>query len=147
VKEADLAPGLDYKVYEGKWDKLPDFSTLEAKKSGMTQTIDLSKRTRDDNFGIVFSGYLKVVKDGDYYLAATSDDGSSITLAGKQVVLNDGRHAMISVKSGPLSLKAGFYPLEVKYFEHDFGQGLDVKQYNGEGGWTSIPQNMLFRKK
>jgi hypothetical protein len=147
VSAADLAPGLDFKSYEGEWDKLPDFGKLKEKKSGVTQDIDLSKRTRDDNFGIVFSGYLKIEKDGDYCLAAASDDGSSITLAGKQIVLNDGLHAMISVDSGPLALKAGFYPLEVKFFEWLYGEGLEVTLYDGKAGWKRIPRSMLFRKK
>jgi hypothetical protein len=147
VTAADLAPGLDYKYYEGMWDKLPDFSKLSAKKSGATQDIDLSPRTKNDGYGIVFSGYLKIEKDGDYYLAITSDDGSALSLAGEQIALNDGTHAMISKDSGPLTLKAGFYPLEVKYFEKIYNEGLKVTIYDGKGGWKRIPRNILFRKK
>jgi len=147
VKAEDLAPGLDYKVYEGAWSKLPDFSKLEVKQSGTTEDIDISKRPRRDNFGIVFSGYLKIENDSECYLAATSDDGSAISLAGEQVVLNDGIHPMMSVDSGPLALKAGFYPLEVKFFEASGGEGLDVTIYDGKGGWKRVPRTMLFRKK
>jgi len=147
VSEADLAPGLDYKYYEGTWDNLPDYSKLSAKKSGVAQDIDLSMRDQNDGYGLVFSGYLKIENDGEYYLAATSDDGSAISLAGEQIVLNDGIHAMISKDSGPLALRAGFYPLEVKYFEKIYNEGLEVSLYDGNGGWKRIPRNMLFRKQ
>jgi DUF1680 family protein len=147
VSASDLAPGLDYSYYEGMWDKLPDFSKLSAKKSGVVQDIDLSSRNRNDGYGIVFSGYLKIEKDGDYYLAVTSDDGSALSLAGEQIVLNDGIHAMISKDSGPLALKAGFYPLEVKFFEKIYNEGLEVTLYDGKGGWKRIPRSMLFRRR
>jgi hypothetical protein len=147
VKAEDLAPGLDYKTYEGAWRKLPDFSKLEVKQCGTTEDIDISKRPGRDNFGIVFFGYLKIENDSECYLAATSDDGSAIALAGEQVVLNDGIHAMVSVDSGPLALKAGFYPLEVKFFEASGGEGLNVTIYDGKGGWKRVPRTMLFRKK
>jgi|GEM_PF-1633365 len=146
--ESELIPGLDYKYFEGAWSNLPDFSTLEVKKTGTVENFDLSIRGQNDNFGIVFSGYLKIAEKGEYIFATRSDDGTRFTLAGKELVLNDGIHDMISVASQPVLLSPGFYPLEVEFFEAGGGEGLEIYTYcPADGNWSRIPKSMLYRCK
>ena len=66
IAESKLTPGLDYKYFEGNWKMLPDFGKLEAKKTGVVEDIGLSIQDQRDNFGIVFSGYLKIAEKGEY---------------------------------------------------------------------------------
>ena len=148
IAESELTPGLDYRYFEGAWQNLPDFSKLEAKKTGTVEDVGLSVQDQRDNFGIVFSGYLKIAEKGEYILATRSDDGTRLTLAGKELILNDGIHDMISVPSRPILLSPGFYPLEVEYFEAGGGEGIEVHTYSpADGSWNRIPKSMLYRRK
>ncbi len=148
IAQSKLTPGLDYKYFEGAWVNLPDFSKLEVKKTGTVEDFGLSIQDQRDNFGIVFSGYLKIAEKGEYLFATRSDDGTRFTLAGKELILNDGIHDMISVPSQPVLLSPGFYPLKVEYFEGGGGEGLEIYTYSpADGSWSRIPRSMLYRRK
>lgn len=148
IAESELISGLDYKYFEGAWVNLPDFSKLEIEKTGTVENFDLSIRGQNDNFGIVFSGFLKIVEKGEYIFATRSDDGTRFTLAGKELVLNDGIHPMISVSSQPVLLSPGFYPLELEFFEGGGGEGLEISTYSpADGSWSRIPKSMIYRRK
>jgi hypothetical protein len=69
IAESELTPGLDYRYFEGAWVNLPDFSKLEVKKTGTVENFGLSVQGQRDNFGIVFSGYLKIAEKGEYIFA------------------------------------------------------------------------------
>jgi DUF1680 family protein len=148
IAASNLTPGLDYKYYEGSWKNLPDFSKLEVKKKGTVENFELSMQDQNDNFGVVFSGYLKITEKGEYTFSTRSDDGTRLTLAGKQLVLNDGVHDFISVPSKPVLLSPGFYPLEVEFFEGSGGEGLEISTYSPvDGKWNRIPKSILYRHK
>jgi hypothetical protein len=148
ITEDKLTSGLDYKYFEGNWKMLPDFGKLEAKKTGSLKDFDLSIKDRNDYFGIVYSGYLKVETEGEYIFATKSDDGSRLTLAGKEIVLNDGLHGMKTVASKPVLLSPGFYSLEVQYFESRQREGIEISVYStANGKWSRIPKSMIYRRK
>lgn len=81
------APGLNYRCYEGKWDKLPDFSQLAVKKQGAVANFDLGVRTRTEGVAIVFDGYVDVPEDGKYTFWTKSDDGSKLFIGDPSVQL------------------------------------------------------------
>ena len=62
-----------YRYFEGAWRNLPDFSKVEVKKTGTVEKFDLSIRDQNDNFGIVFSGYLKIAEKGEIYTYCPAD--------------------------------------------------------------------------
>jgi len=59
-------PGLNYQVFEGQWDQVPDFAQLKAIKTGVVSNFDPSVRTRDSDVGIEFNGLLDIPTDGQY---------------------------------------------------------------------------------
>jgi hypothetical protein len=143
-----LTPGLDYKYFEGEWKLLPDFSKLKVKKAGTVEDFSLSVKSRNDHFGIVYTGYVKIAEKGEYLFSTKSDDGSRLILAGQEIALNDGEHAMISVSSKPVLLSPGFYAIEVQFFESVYSEGLEISSYSPvDGKWNRIPKSMLFRRK
>lgn len=73
-----LVQGLSYRCYEGTWQNLPDFSRLVVTKQGVTPNVNLKVRARDLNVGLVFSGYFKAPRPGDYTFWLRSDDGSKL---------------------------------------------------------------------
>ena len=129
-KRANPVTNLTYKFYHGNWTKLPDFSTLEAKKTGALASglFDLGPRDRDDGFGFVFTGEIECPKDGIYTFETSSDDGSRLYIDDKAVVNNDGVHPNRAAK-GQVRLKAGKRKIEVRYFEGGGEQNLYV-------GWS-----------
>jgi hypothetical protein len=86
--DPNMAPGLNYRCYEGKWENPPDFSQLPVKKQGVTGNFDLSVRTRIEEVGIEFDGYVEVPQDGSYTFWTKSDDGSRLFIGDPTVKLD-----------------------------------------------------------
>ena len=110
---------LSYRLYEGQWDKLPDFDTLKPIATGELPKglIDLSVSKRKEKFGLVFTGNLNAPKDGKYVFGMASDDGGRILSDGKKVVEHDGLHGA-QLKRGNIDLKAGKHAIRVEYFAY-----------------------------
>jgi len=133
-----LVPGVRYDYYEGKWKTLPDFATLEPKKSGIADSFSLAAREKNDNFALRFRGYVDIKEAGEYTFQTTSDDGSKLFIDGKEIVNNDGTHAM-RAKSGTVNLKPGMVKIEVGYFEDIYHDGLKVSYKVPGGSLEAIP--------
>src|SRR5690606_33296889 len=115
--------GIVYKHYHGNWSKLPDFSKLTPVKSGVVSEVTLAPRTKDDHFGFVFEGHLKVDVAGNYTLSIASDDGSKLYVNDKLEIDNDGSHSLKKA-SKTLALKAGLNKIRIEYFEGSGGETL-----------------------
>jgi len=129
VDETALGYGLRCKYFEGHWDRLPDFDRLSPVKEAIAPGFDLSIWQRTADFGLHFSGYLRVPRDGVYTFYATSDDGSRLQIGPQVVVENDGLHG-VRERSGAVALRAGWHPITVTYFQGSGAASLDV-QYSG----------------
>jgi len=84
-----------------------------------------------DNFVVKFEGSLKIVTGGKYTFWTNSDDGSSLSVNGKQVVNNDGTHGM-RTRSGSLNLSPGTVKVTVWFFENGGGAGV-ICHWSGPG--------------
>lgn len=120
--------GVTYRVYEGKWTKLPDFNVLTPVKSGAApgNLIDMNLADRDEAFGIVFDGTLHAPADGQYSFFLNSDDGSRVLIDGKQVVEYDGIHGAAGHRTGRVQLTKGAHSIRVEFFEAAGGEELDL---------------------
>jgi hypothetical protein len=133
TRKANPVTNLTYKLFHGKWSKMPDFSELKAVKSGTLATglFDISMREVNDNFAFVFNGKIECLKDGKYSFTVSSDDGSQLFINGKMIVDNDGVHGN-QAKAGSIELTKGKHDIEVKYFELAGGEILSVS-WSGPG--------------
>ncbi len=135
--------GLNYSYYRGKWDSIPDFSALKPVKKGRVSGFPLNDiKSAEDYWGIRFTGFITIPRDGTYAFTTLSDDGSRLFINHTLVVNNDGIHGPFTVK-GTIDLKKGKYPLMLDYFEGNYGEMLRV---GIEGpGMTSrqLPVSML----
>jgi len=68
-------------------------------------------------FAVVWTGVLRVPKDGTCTLYLKSDDGAKLFLDGKMVIDNDGTHRM-DLESKKLDLKAGDHDFKIEYFQN-----------------------------
>jgi len=135
--DANTARDLDdlhFRYYRDTWDKLPDFTLVKAETTGKVPSglFDLGLRTRNTAFGFVFEGALIVPKDGDYTFHLDSDDGSRLSVDGKQVILYDGIHGEGNGKSATVRLAQGRKPIKLEYFQRQNGLGLTVA-WSGPG--------------
>ncbi len=121
----DVQPGLDMYYYEGLWHKLPDFSKEKVVKHKVVDGISLIEADRLNDYGLVFSGYIKVDDDGIYTFFTRSGDGSALYIDGETVVDNDGEHTSVE-KSGTIALQKGLHKFRVEYFQSSQGQSLGV---------------------
>ena len=78
----NFSAGLDYRCYEGAWATMPDFSKCHLVKTGVATNFDLDVRTRNENVGLEFSGFIRIPRDGVYRFYTTSDDGSRLCAGG-----------------------------------------------------------------
>ncbi len=133
-------PGINYSFYQGTWDAMPNFSSLTPVKTGLVNTIDQTAGSGSENFGLVFTGWMNVLINGNYTFYTTSDAGSRLTIDGKLVVDNDGLHSPIE-KSGDICLDEGYHDIKVEYFEKTGGKELTVS-YAGPGTSKRLIENL-----
>jgi mono/diheme cytochrome c family protein len=127
---------LEFRFYRDAWRTLPAFDELKPEDTGVVTgnlfDIAVAPSLRPDNFGYVFTGFLKVPAAGDYTFTLDSDDGSRLTIDGREVILYDGIHGEGSPRSATVSLAAGRLPIRLDYFQGIHGKGLSVS-WSGPG--------------
>ena len=109
--------GLNYKYYEGTWSALPNFDLLKPVREGKTHNISLSAiATRDENLGVVWSGFINISIGGDYTFYLSSDDGTKLFIDDNLLIDNDGAHSNNEI-SGKIKLTAGKHSIKILYFQ------------------------------
>ena len=138
--------GLNYEYYEGDWSELPDFDTLQPVKTGETETFSIEeyKDQAKEHFGLRFTGYIRILKDGVYGFYLASDDGSQLFIGDELVVDHDGLHGATNMR-GFIPLKAGFHPIRVIYFEKTGGNSIDVAYEGPDVKKQAVPGSVLYR--
>ncbi len=136
--------GLNYKYYEGNWSSVPNFSSLNPKKSGTVSNFKLAPRSRDEEFAFEFTGYIDIATSGTYTFYTSSDDGSLLHINGSKVVDNNGLHGKRE-RSGSKYLSKGKHAIKVSFFERRGGQVLEVRYKGPNISKRLIPNNVLYR--
>lgn len=133
--------GLTSIMHKGRFNSVSQLKGSKSENAGVVQQIGLPDNI-PATFGMTFHGMINVPKDGVYTFYTRSDDGSSLTIHNQLVVDNDGPHGPQEVQ-GQIALKAGFHPIEVKYFEAGGGETLSV-MIEGPGiEKQEVPASML----
>ncbi|MCS5661569.1 MAG: acyltransferase family protein, partial [Dehalococcoidia bacterium] len=116
-----------YRVYYQRFTSLPDFDKLTPEFSGESEKgiIDLGLARREETFGMVFEGELEIKEAGDFKFRLGSDDGSRLIINGKELIDNDGMHA-VKYKEESIELEPGMAQVRVEYFDSGGAQGLSL---------------------
>jgi alpha-L-fucosidase len=146
VEIGKIKRGIQYAYYEGDWDRLPDFKTLQPAKTGVLSNFDFSPRQEVERFGFEYSGFLRVPETGVYTFFTSSDDGSRLYIGDSLVVDNDGLQG-IQEKRGVIALAAGLHPVRVIFFEKTGGEDLMVSYQSARIKKQRIPDSALFMQK
>jgi alpha-L-fucosidase len=138
--------GVHYKYYRGKWDALPDFDSLKPEKSGTCFEISAAGITASrDNYGMVFTANLNIVKEANYKFYLASDDGSRLFVDGKRFVDNDSAHGTVE-KTATVNLGAGKHEIKVEYFQIGGSAVLKLYYSSPDIEKQEIPASVLFLK-
>ena len=122
---ASVEPLLNYAYYEGDWNALPVFESLQPVKEGFVDSFTLDLRDSDDFYAMLFEGKISVASDGEYSFYVNSDDGSKLYVGEQLVVDNDGVH-VAAEQSGVVTLVAGVHDVRVEFFEKTGNDQLEV---------------------
>jgi len=124
---------LSYKIYKGKWNKLPLFATLEPVSEGVLAEglLDIRPAKMNEHFGMVFEGKLLAPKDGKYRFGIASDDGARLIINDKRVIEHNGLRGF-SMKKGGLMLMAGPHDIRVEFLACDLPNSLRAS-WSGPG--------------
>ena len=134
------------RYYEGEWKRLPAFDSLMPDRSSTEMRVGLPGYAREEDFALVFNGYIEAPRDGLYTFHLWSDDGSALYVGGDHVVDNDGLHGN-QLRRGSVALKKGTHPIRIIFFQHLGGAALDL-QVEGPGiDLQSVPAEWLFHEE
>lgn len=141
-----MADGLRYSYFEGSWSNMPDFSKLKPVANGTVSNFVLDPRTRSDNFGFLFEGYLTIPSDGIYTFSVNSDDGTKLYLDGIELINNDGLHPL-KKETAQKQLTKGKHQIKVEFFERTGEEILEVKISGKDLPEQKIPNSWLSHEK
>ncbi|MGC9452483.1 MAG: sulfatase-like hydrolase/transferase [Oceanipulchritudo sp.] len=133
VPAVDSPPAgtVSYSVHEGTWTWVPEFRDLPSAANGTVPNLDLSVRTREDNVGILFTGYIEAPTTGTYTFYLDSDNGSNLFIHDGHVVENDTSFTGAE-RTGSIKLGAGWHPFRL-YYRHTTGVHSLSLQWSGPG--------------
>ena len=148
VTVSSLVNGLDYRAYEKAATLLPNWETETAAAEGTVTDTDLSVKTRTDDIGLFFGGYLQVPAEGDYTFYLSTDTGAFVRLHDAQLIDADfGYVAGSEVNSGTIKLKAGYHPIRIYYRHANATSTALALQWSGPGiSKQAIPAAAFFRQ-
>jgi arylsulfatase A-like enzyme len=142
----DLVAGLDCGAFEGAFPWVPDFTTMAAATRGNCTGIDLGIRTRDDNIGLVYTGYLAVPADGTYTLYLSTDSRAFLRIHDASVLDADFGHAGGAEIAASINLMAGPHALRLSYARGTEGTpALSLKWSSASIAKQEIPTSALVR--
>jgi alpha-L-fucosidase len=118
VQTLKADPGLRFVAFEVPESIKSCAEITKAREvgAGVAPEPSVAVKPREENFGLVFQGFIEVPETGLYRFFVDSDDGSTMSLHGKTVVDNDGPHSATE-KSGAVALEKGMHPVEIRMFE------------------------------
>jgi hypothetical protein len=123
---------------------VPELTELKSSSHGIEKLPTLSIRPRENDFGVLFTGYISVPADGDYTIYLTADTGALLRIHEATVIDADFGYVGGTEKSGTIKLKKGLHPFRLYYARAAAGKPLLKLYWNGPGiKKQAIPETMF----
>lgn len=144
---ANPEPGLKYRYYENEWETFPDFTNLSAVKNGLTKDFEVSElANREDNWALVYTGFIKINEDNLYIFRVNADEGCRFYINNELIC--DEATKLFGEHVGVAALKKGFHPVRIEFFEKQGNQRLRFYVKNDENdAWNSMNENWFYTEK
>lgn len=143
VKVEGLKKGLVKKEYQGRYGWVPNFDYLKEVKAKKVKNLNLKTKFKS-NFGLSFTGYINIPKDGTYQIFLKSGAKCHVMLHDIHVLDNDFTFTS-QAQSASLNLKAGMHPIRVFYQQNqEIKPFLKLQLQGPDLEKADIPASMLF---
>jgi hexosaminidase len=143
IKSGEVSNGLHYFYFEADNMSMATLKNDKPVKEGIANEISLTIKQRKEKFGIIYEGYIRIDKTGGYQFFSQSDDGSILSIDGKEIVNNDGNHGF-DEKAGRCILEKGYHRFKLAYFDSGGGNDLSVKYQPFGKEKINIPAALLY---
>lgn len=146
VKKGSAKAGrLGFKYFEGEWQNLPDFNQINPVEDGYAREFDPENlAAREDQYAMVFEGFIEVPSTGMYRFYTRADDQSRLSI-GKRVVVDGEPSENPRWRSGLIPLEKGLHPFKVEYLERYQDQSLQIGYRNPDNNqFTEVKFDHLF---
>ncbi len=153
--EADLTagtdPGLNYLYFEAPAISLDSLTQQNPAATGTTPRIDSSVGKRDENFGIVFDGYINIPADGGYTFTLFARDSAKLEINSAVVAVAPKPFPQVcgsignavQATAGSLGLRAGRHAIRVS-LTHTTGDHDFALKWQGPGvPLSDVPSSAL----
>lgn len=139
-------PGLAFKLYNGLFEKLPEFLRMSMENEGMMEELSLASMTVEgrQGFAAQIESCLDIPGEGLYRLSLTSDDGSRLFMHDRPLIDNDYNHPPQTV-SRLARLAKGLHPIRIDYYQGKSGAALQLQiSLVDERTWEESPVPLKF---
>lgn len=149
IKLSHPVPGLRYRYFETelKNDEDPDkFLHLRFLKKGETDRPDFSRiEHREQHWGVVSEGYIRVPADGYYRFYGHAEHILRLDIQGKMLFEEPEREINYE---GDMYLKAGYHPVKIYYYNKRKDRVYLELYYSGPGiERQPIPKEAWWQEK
>ena len=144
VEATPAGRGLKYTYHEGDFMSVQAVTASKPVSEGIAPTFSAGLKQREDHFGLVFTGLLKIDPGGVYQLSMVSDDGAVLYLDGRRVLDIDRDGG--GTASQWAKLEAGFHRIRVEFFDNYMEEFLRVGLKGPGVSAENIPSSMLYHE-
>jgi hypothetical protein len=138
---------VEWKAYEGAFPWVPDFENLTAAAAGASARPTLRTLTREQNVGMLFTGYLDIPRAGYYTFYLTADTGALLRIHEATVIDADYGYLAGAERSGRIRLQAGLHPFRLYYARRNQGQPKLEFSWEGPGVTRALVPATAFRRR
>ncbi len=140
VPSAESTAGLHYAYYEAPAISLGDLNTLRPASTGVASTIDAALHLRDENYAIVFDGYVNIPADGGYTFTLFAREEARLEIDDFTVAASPRPFAQVcgsqgnavQAATGSIGLRAGRHRIRVA-MTHSIGGNDFALKWQGPG--------------
>ncbi|MBN8858522.1 MAG: metallophosphoesterase [Sphingobacteriales bacterium] len=144
-KTKRYAPGLQYLYYKGAYKSVQEMAAGQPEKTGIAKEIAADIIETEENFGMAFTGLIKIPSKSIYRFFLSSGDGAQLFINGKLVANNDGLHKIQKVE-GFIALEEGYHDLKLLYFNTRPKKQLSVSFMSLDADEKAVQGSILYHR-
>ncbi len=140
--------GIEWQVYKTGFPWIPQVETLKPAAVGYTNEVNtpLIEKFAKNNL-ILFDGYIKIPKDGEYTFYLASGGKAFLRVHDAQIIDEDFGYVRATEKNASILLKAGLHPFKLFYEPDNVGKPLLDFEWSGPGFTKEkISKDVFFRE-
>jgi arylsulfatase A-like enzyme len=118
----DFDDQVKWSIFEDNFPWVPQTIDLKPKKTGISEKVDLSVRTRNNHIAVEFTGFLKINESGECTITVDSDSGAIFRLHDAVVVDNESVINGTRQTQGKILLQKGVHPYSLTYSRRSSGK-------------------------